>query len=304
MAVIPYSAKASPRFSGGNVSPKMACAIGCKPARNAPCMTRNRRSRARLGAIPHRKELIVKNTIHVKKNRFRPSHATSHPLMGRTIALETRYLVNTQVLSSLLAPRLPAMWGRATFAMLVSRTSMNAASETATAMIQGLPLGCQISSPEVTAMASLIGPSHRLQRNRAAHGAAVVDFGNSAFKGDFVYRDFHQLDAAPMFARGLRWKAVTNCLSEIKSFSLMRYDDGYFLAGSAAAADVYSCFRICLIAMHDGISQSFAERQFDVAFCSLNAFRSFNQPHQPVYRRRYRVNFARHPGVDFHDARM
>jgi hypothetical protein len=60
----------------------------------------------------------VKNTMQIRKNRFRPSHATSHPLMGRTMALETRYLVNTHVLSSLLAPRMPAMWGKATLAML------------------------------------------------------------------------------------------------------------------------------------------------------------------------------------------
>jgi hypothetical protein len=51
------------------------------------------------------------------------------------------------------------MWGKATLAMLVSSTSMNAASETATAMIQGLILGRQISSPEVAEPAALIGPS-------------------------------------------------------------------------------------------------------------------------------------------------
>jgi hypothetical protein len=32
--------------------------------------------------------------------------------------------------------------------------------------------------------------------------------------------------------------------------------------------------------------------------------RSFNQPHQAVYRRRDGLNLARHPGVDFQDARM
>jgi hypothetical protein len=51
------------------------------------------------------------------------------------------------------------MCGKATFAMLVSSTSMNAASETATAMIQGLPLGRQISSPEILAAPALIGLS-------------------------------------------------------------------------------------------------------------------------------------------------
>src|SRR5712672_325009 len=169
------------------------------------------------------------------------------------------------------------MWGRATFAMLVSSTSMNAARETATAMIQGLPLGCQISSTELAAVAALIGPSHRLQRNRAERRVAVVDF-----------------DGRP----------VTYRLSEVESFSLMRHNDGYFTTRSAAATDVHFCFRICLIAMHDATSQGFAQRHFDIAFCAVNTLRSFNQPHQAVYRRRYGVNVARHPGVDFQDARM
>ena len=154
--------------------------------------------------------------------------------------------------------------------MLVSSTSINAASETAAAMIQGLPLGCQLSSPELAAVASLIEPSHRLQRNRPAHNAAVVDVGAAAFKGDFVYRDFHQLAATPIFARGLRCAAVTYCLSEVECFSLIRHKNGYSIARSAAAADVNFFFRIFLIAMHDRVSQSLAERQLDVAFCSLN----------------------------------
>ena len=46
--------------------------------------------------------------------------------------------MRTQVLSSIPAERLPAMWGRATFAMLVSSTSMNVASVTVIATSQGL----------------------------------------------------------------------------------------------------------------------------------------------------------------------
>src|SRR5882762_5434900 len=195
------------------------------------------------------------------------------------------------------------MWGKATLAMLVSSTSMNAASETATAMTQGLPLGRQISSPELTAMASLIGPSNRLQRNRGEHRAAVVDFGATAFKGGFVQRDIFQLDTAPMFARRFRCEAVTYCLSEVASFSLIRHDNGYFIAGAAAAADVYRVLEF-LIAACDDISQSFAEPRPEVAFCSLNTLRSFNQPPQAVHGRRDGLNLARHPGVDFQDARM
>ena len=50
------------------------------------------------------------------------------------------------MLSSLLAPRSPARCGKATLAMLVSSTSMNAASATTTAISQGLNFGFQGSS--------------------------------------------------------------------------------------------------------------------------------------------------------------
>ena len=59
------------------------------------------------------------------------------------MAFDTRYDVSTQVLSSLLAPRSPAICGNATLAMLVSSTSMNAAMATTTAISQGLNFGSQ-----------------------------------------------------------------------------------------------------------------------------------------------------------------
>src|SRR5262245_21853507 len=61
--------------------------------------------------------------------------------MGRMMALATRYEVCTQVASSGVADRLPAMCGSATFATLVSSTSMKVASITVTAMIHGLMMG-------------------------------------------------------------------------------------------------------------------------------------------------------------------
>src|ERR1039457_1421214 len=54
------------------------------------------------------------------------------------MAFETRYEVSTQVASSTVEERLPAMCGKATLATLVSRTSMNVASITVRAMIHGL----------------------------------------------------------------------------------------------------------------------------------------------------------------------
>src|SRR5580692_4562956 len=92
----------------------------------------------RLGAMPHASELSVNMKMHSRKKRFRPKMPASHPLNGRTMAFETKYDVSTHVLSSLLAPRSPAMCGNATLAMLVSRTSMNAARDTTTAISQGL----------------------------------------------------------------------------------------------------------------------------------------------------------------------
>src|SRR3974377_1513361 len=70
----------------------------------------------------------------------------NQPVRGRTMALATRYEVRTQVLSSMPAERLPAIWGRATLAMLVSSTSMKVDSMTVPAIHQGLIEGRQRSA--------------------------------------------------------------------------------------------------------------------------------------------------------------
>ena len=41
---MPYTAKAMPRFAGGNVSARMACSLGCKPPPPAPCRMRKKTS--------------------------------------------------------------------------------------------------------------------------------------------------------------------------------------------------------------------------------------------------------------------
>src|SRR5580700_3194001 len=141
IAVIPYSANASPRFCGGNVSARMACAMGWSPPPPAPWITRKRSSMSRLAALPQRAEATVNMKMQTMKKRFRPKRLASQPLIGRTMALDTKYDVSTQVLSSLLEPRPPAMYGKATLAMLVSSTSMNAAIATTTPISQGLNFG-------------------------------------------------------------------------------------------------------------------------------------------------------------------
>src|ERR1700720_4437135 len=101
-------------------------------------MTRAISRNPRLQATPQSSELSVNKAMQIMKNRLRPNIPTNQPLIGSTIAFDTRYDVSTHVLSLLLAPRSPATCGSATLAMLVSSTSMNAASDTTTAINQGL----------------------------------------------------------------------------------------------------------------------------------------------------------------------
>ncbi len=53
------------------------------------------------------------------------------------MALATRYEVSTQVASSMVAERFPAMWGSDTLTTVVSSTSMKVHSITEKATIQG-----------------------------------------------------------------------------------------------------------------------------------------------------------------------
>ena len=88
-----------------------------------------------------------------------------------------------------------------------------------------------------------------------------------------------------MCASGIGCEAVIRYLFEVKSFSLIRNDDRNSLAGSAAGADVNFFFCIFLIAMHDRVSQSLAERQLDIELPSGNTLGAFNQSHQAIYSR-------------------
>lgn len=82
-----------------------------------------------------------------------------------------------------------------------------------------------------------------------------------------------------MLRKGIGYESVTRSFSEVKSFALIRHDDGYFLAGPAAAPDVYFCCWMFVIAVHNGIRQGFAERHFDTELFSAHALRTFNQQH-------------------------
>ena len=62
-----------------------------------------------MGASPHRNDEAVKPTTENISSRLRPMKLASHPVMGSTIALATRYDVSAQVASSIVDERLPAM---------------------------------------------------------------------------------------------------------------------------------------------------------------------------------------------------
>jgi hypothetical protein len=70
--------------------------------------------------------------------RLRPNVLASQPVIGKTMALATRYDVSVQVASSVLAERLPAMCGSETLTTVVSSTSMKVLDMTAIAISQGL----------------------------------------------------------------------------------------------------------------------------------------------------------------------
>ena len=74
--------------------------------------------------MPQSSDEIVKLVTDVMRRRLRPKVRASQPVIGSTMALATRYEVRTQVDSSIVADRLPAMCGSDTLTTVVSSTSM------------------------------------------------------------------------------------------------------------------------------------------------------------------------------------
>src|SRR5262245_35083638 len=105
-------------------------------------MIRKMTSSARLGAAPQRNDARVKPAVDHISRRLRPNLLASHPVIGRMMALATRYDVNAHVASSVVADRLLAMCGSDTFTTVVSSTSMKVANITANAISQGLTYFC------------------------------------------------------------------------------------------------------------------------------------------------------------------
>src|ERR1700722_4666731 len=128
-----------------------------------------------------------------------------------------------------------------------------------------------------------------------------MNFRPASFEAHVVHIRSHQLNAVPMWAREIRCETVAEYLQEVESVALICHDDGYPVAGFATTPDVHLFIWIFLIAMQDGISYRFANRQLDIELRSRNTLRSLNQLHEAVHERRDRSNFAGHPEIDFQD---
>src|ERR1019366_9527860 len=96
------------------------------------------------GASPHRNDATVNPVTESISSRFLPKRPANQPVMGRMMALATRYEVSVQVASSLLADKLPAMCGSETFTTVVSSTSINVLDMTAMAISHGLMSRCSL----------------------------------------------------------------------------------------------------------------------------------------------------------------
>src|ERR1700688_3978109 len=121
---------ATPRFSGGKLSRRMDCDSVCSAPPPAPCRARATRMKPSVGAAPHANDDAVKMATQMMKKRLRPIRIENQFEAGSRTALAPKELVSTHVASSVEADSEPAMYGRATEAIAVSRTSMNVASMT------------------------------------------------------------------------------------------------------------------------------------------------------------------------------
>src|SRR5947209_8332284 len=96
-------------------------------------MTRKMIRNGNDGANPQQKDAMVKPETDAISKRLRPKFDASQPVIGKMIAFATKYEVNVQVASSVLADRLPAICGSDTFTTVVSSTSMKVLDMTAIA---------------------------------------------------------------------------------------------------------------------------------------------------------------------------
>ena len=131
----PQRAMAIPRWAAGKLSMTTAWPVAVRAPPPKPWKTRRKTKMGRVGAIPARALQVAKRTVQKIKKRFLPKKVANQPVMGRIMAVETRYAVRTQATSSTSAERPPCIWGRVMLTTLTSRISIPAASEAMMAMI-------------------------------------------------------------------------------------------------------------------------------------------------------------------------
>src|ERR1051326_1145439 len=149
----PQKPMALPRSCGANASRSTACESGWSAPPVAPCITRKTIKALGVGARAHRNDEVVKPTTESMSRRLRPNMLASQPVIGRMIALATRYDVRAHVASSIDADRLPAMCGSETLTTVVSSTSMKVANITETAINHGLTCLCSVIADRVAGVA-------------------------------------------------------------------------------------------------------------------------------------------------------
>src|ERR1700743_903607 len=92
-------------------------------------MARKTMSMFMLCAIPHRNEASENSSVAQTNSFVSPKRRVRKPVSGSAMALLTANEVMTHVLWLELTPRLPAIVGNDTFAIVVSSTCMNVASD-------------------------------------------------------------------------------------------------------------------------------------------------------------------------------
>ena len=124
-----------------------------------------------------------------------------------------------------------------------------------------------------------------------------MDLRSSAFKGNFVHGQFHQVDAAPVFGTEVFERQRIGNFIGVESLPLIPDYDRQSTAAFAAATDVDQLACVSAIAVEHRITQGFPKREFNELFLSANTARCYDQSYKLIHQRRDLADLALHPGV-------
>src|SRR3984957_20445933 len=125
---MPHTAMACPCFSRGLISSRMDCDKGTSDAPKIPCSSREATICVKVSESPQNADASMNPAIEITSKRLSLSRSESHPVSGVAMAAAMMYDVNTHVISSCDADKLPCMCGSATLAMVLSSVWMTVAS--------------------------------------------------------------------------------------------------------------------------------------------------------------------------------